>query len=54
MEITTLGSHDYMKQIALYQLRRTIEYADLRCLSPAEIIRSYFKTLRKTIMEQAI
>jgi hypothetical protein len=37
MEITS-DVQDYEKQIRLNALRRTIKYARLRCLSPAEII----------------
>ena len=38
MEKVMLGTEDYMNEFRLNQLHRTIEYAGLRCLSPAEII----------------
>ena len=35
---TTLDAQDYLTQIRLHGLERTVEYACIRCLSPVEII----------------
>ena len=34
-----LDAQDYLKQIRLHELERTVEYAYIRCLSPVEIIK---------------
>jgi hypothetical protein len=34
----TLDAQDYLKQIRLHELERTVEYAYIRCLSPVEIM----------------
>jgi hypothetical protein len=39
-----LNTQDYMNQIVVNQLRRTIRYAGLRCLSPEEIISKILDT----------
>lgn len=44
MEVTTLDSMDYTKEVALCQLHRTIKYADVRCASSAEVIRKVLDT----------
>lgn len=44
MEMTTLDSMDYTKEVALCQLHRTIKYADVRCASSAEVIRRVLDT----------
>jgi|SRR6266403_950180 len=44
MEIAVLDILDYSNQIELNQLRRTIRYAGLRCLSPAEMISKILDT----------